>query len=94
MLVEIYEKGSPQWTLDHEPGTPTMVSGLAARVTVQTTHQGACGGMGADSARTEFIALPTAANYVEIDICSRGLNSGQYAAATRMLASIRVTPLG
>src|ERR1700681_4038970 len=32
MLVEIWQNGSPQWSLDSQPGTPTRVSGLPAKL--------------------------------------------------------------
>jgi hypothetical protein len=92
MLVDIYHDGSPQWTIDSQPGSTAPVSGLQARVTVQAGAQGYCSGMGADRSRREIIAFADAPdNYFEIDICSRGVPA---AVGARILESLRVTPLG
>jgi hypothetical protein len=94
MLVQVYRDGFPRWTLDGEPGTPTMVSGLAARVAVQRGDGDACAGLNGDTARTEFIALPAADNYVEIALCSRGADTGPSSAGSRIMASVQVSPGG
>jgi hypothetical protein len=92
MLVDIYHDGSPQWTIDSQPGAPTTVSGLLAKVTDQAGAQGYCSGMGADRSRREVIAFADAPdNYFEIDICSRGVPAE---VGTRILGSLRLTPLG
>jgi hypothetical protein len=90
LLVEIWQNGSPQWTLDSQPGTATMVSGLPARVDVETGGHGYCGGIAADRTRSEVIPFPSQPdNYFVIAICSRGIND---AVGARVLASVRVTP--
>lgn len=74
MLVEIFQNGSPNWNLDSAPGTPTTVSGQPARVTNLAGGQGYCSGLGADRSRSEFIPFPAETdNWIEIDICSRGV---------------------
>ena len=83
VLVEVFQNAFPGWTIDSQPGIPTMVAGLRARVAAQ----GDCGGLGADTGHTEVVALAPA-NYIEITICSRGADD---AVATRILASVRVT---
>jgi len=89
MLVDIWQNGSPDWTLDSQPGTPTTVSGLPARVIDQSGGgAGYCGGLGADRSRTEVIAFPSASdNWIEIDICSRGVAE---AVGARIMQSVAV----
>jgi hypothetical protein len=90
LLVEVWQNAFPGWTLDSQPGTATVVSGLPARVSDQTGAHGLCSQLGADRTRSEVIARPDAeGNYLEIDICSRGVPD---AVGTRITASIRVTP--
>jgi len=90
MLVEIWQNGSPNWTLDSQPGTPTLISGLPARVTDQTGSQSYCSAFGADRTSTVVIAFPSAPdNYFEIDICSRGLAE---TVGARIMKSVQVTP--
>jgi hypothetical protein len=84
VLVEVFQNAFPGWTIDSQPGIPTMVAGLRARVAAQ----GDCAGLGADAGHTEVVALSTPANFIEITICSRGADD---TVATRMLASVRVT---
>jgi hypothetical protein len=92
LLVEIWQNGSPQWTLDSQPGTATMVSGLPARVDVETGGHGYCAGIAADRTRSEVIPFPIAPdNYFVIAICSRGVDD---AVGARVMGSIRVTPTG
>src|ERR1700674_3012343 len=90
MLVEVYENGAPEWNLSSVPGTPTFVSGLPAHVNVQPGAHDSCTDLGADQTRTEVIADPIPANYVQVVICSRGPDAGQDAVAARILASVRV----
>ncbi|HVC43006.1 MAG TPA: hypothetical protein VND54_13585 [Candidatus Saccharimonadales bacterium] len=90
MLVVVWHNGSPQWTIDSQPGTPTTVSRLQARVTDQLGAHGLCSGLGADRTRTEVIAFPDAPdNYFEVDICSRGVAD---AVGTKVMGSVQVTP--
>jgi hypothetical protein len=90
MLVEIWQNGSPQWTIDSQPGTATIVSGLPARVDVETGGHGYCAGLAADRTRSEVIPFPdTPDNYLAIVICSRGVDD---AAGAKVMASVRVTP--
>jgi hypothetical protein len=89
MLVEISHNGSPQWSIDSQPGSPTTVSGWQAKVTDEAGVQGACGGLGGDRTRTEVIAFPDPPdNYFEIDICSRGVAD---AVGARIMESVKVT---
>ncbi len=88
VLVEIFQNGSPEWTLDSEPGTPTTVSGHPARMTDLTGAQGQCTGLGADRSRSEFIPFPMGSdNWIEIDICSRGVAES---VGSRIMASVAV----
>jgi hypothetical protein len=87
VLVEVFQNAFPGWTIDSQRGSPTMVSGLQARVGAQ----GACDGLRADAEHTIVVALSTPSNYIEITICSRGADD---AVATRILASVRVTEIG
>jgi hypothetical protein len=88
MLVDVYSNGNPLWTLSSQPGTPTVVSGMAARVAVQTGSQSACSGLGADRSWTEVIALASPPDdYYEVSICSRGVAE---AVGERVMASVRV----
>jgi hypothetical protein len=88
VLVDVYNGGNPLWTLSSQPGTPTVVSGWSARVTVQTGSQSSCSGLGADRSWTEFIAPPSPPDdYYEVSICSRGVPA---AVGARVLASVRV----
>jgi hypothetical protein len=90
LLVEIWQNGSPQWTLDSQPGISTTVSGLPARVDVETGGHGYCAGIAADRTRSEVIPFPSAPdNYFVIAVCSRGVND---AVGARVMASVRVTP--
>ncbi len=74
VLVEVWQNGSPTWNVDSAPGTPTTVSGQPARVVDLAGGQGYCSGLGADRSRSEFIPFPTTPdNWIEIDICSRGV---------------------
>jgi hypothetical protein len=36
ILVDVYNNGAPTWSLSSEPGVPATVSGLSAKVDVQT----------------------------------------------------------
>jgi hypothetical protein len=88
MLVEIWQNGSPNWSLDSVPGTPTTVSGQPARATNLAGGQGYCSGLGADRSRSEFIPFPTNTdNWIEIDICSRGVADS---AGARVMESVTV----
>jgi hypothetical protein len=90
LLVEVWQNAFPGWTLNSQPGTPTVVSGLPARVSDHTGAHGLCSSLGADRTRSEVIARPNAeGNYLEIDICSRGVPD---AVGARITASIRVSP--
>jgi hypothetical protein len=90
LLVEIWQNGSPQWTFDSQPGTAAIVSGLPARVDVETGGHGHCAGIAADRTRSEVIPFPNAPdNYFVIAVCSRGVND---AVGARVMASVRVTP--
>jgi hypothetical protein len=90
VLVEIWQNGSPQWTLESQPGAATMVSGLPARIDVEIGGHGYCAGIAADRTRSEVIRFPSAPdNYFVIAICSRGVND---AVGARVMASVRVTP--
>jgi hypothetical protein len=89
LLVEVFHDGSPDFTLDSEPGTPTTVSGLPARMTDASGSVGPCNGLGADRSRTEVIPFPSAPdNWIEIDICSRGVDD---AVGARIMASVAVS---
>ncbi|HVC04127.1 MAG TPA: hypothetical protein VND88_05590 [Candidatus Acidoferrales bacterium] len=90
MLVEIWQNGSPDWSLDSVGGAPTTVSGLPARVIDESGGgAGYCSGMGADRNRSAFIPFPTASdNWIEVDICSRGVPA---AIGARILASVAVS---
>jgi hypothetical protein len=89
LLVEVFHDGSPDFTLDGEPGAPTTVSGLPARVTDTPGSTGPCNGLGADQTRTEVIPFPRAPdNWIEIDICSRGVDN---AVGARIMASVAVS---
>jgi hypothetical protein len=90
MLVEIWQNGGPQWTLDSQPGTATTVSGWPARVDVETGGHGYCVGFAADRTRSEVIPFPSEPdNYFVIAICSRGMND---AVGARVMGSVRVMP--
>jgi hypothetical protein len=92
MLVDVYSNGSTTWRISSQPGTPTTVSGMSARVAVQPSSQQDCTGLGADRSRTEIIALTNPPeDYFEISICSRGVAD---AVGARVMASVRVAPLG
>lgn len=92
ILVEVYENGSPMWSLSAQPGTPRTVSGLSARVAVESGAQDVCTGLAADETRIENIAHSnTPDNYIEVVICSRGVPD---AVGARILASLRVTSGG
>jgi hypothetical protein len=89
VLVEIWHDRFPNWNLDGEPGTPISVSGLAARMTDESGGSGNCSGLGADRSRSEVIPFPGASdNWVEIDVCSRGVAD---AVGARIMASVAVT---
>ena len=91
MLVEIWQNGSPQWSLDSQPGTPTRVSGLPAKLTDQAGGQGYCSGLGGDRTRMEVIPFPNAPdNHVDIVVCSLDVAD---AVGARVIGSVRVTPL-
>jgi hypothetical protein len=88
VLVDVYSDGNPLWTLSSEAGVPTVVSGMSAKISVQTGSQSACSGLGADRSWTEVIALPSPPeDYYEVAICSRGVAP---AVGERLLASVRV----
>jgi hypothetical protein len=88
ILVDVYDNGNPTWTLRSEPGVPATVSGLSAKLDIETGGQQACGGLGADRSRTEFIAMSSPPeDYYEISICSRGVPDD---VGARVMASIRV----
>ncbi len=89
MLVEVWQNGSPDWNLDSVPGTTTTVSGLTAKVTEQSGGgAGYCSGLSADRSRSEYIPFPGASdNWIEIDICSRGVAD---AVGARIMASVAV----
>ena len=90
VLVEVWQNGGPGWTLDHQPGTATTVSGLAGRVAFAAGGQGQCVAMSADRTRTVVVAMPAnPSDYFEIDICSRGVSD---AVGARILESVQVTP--
>ena len=92
MLVEVFQNGFPTWNLSSQPGTPTTVSGLAAKVDVGAGAGGPCGSLGGDRSRTEVIPFPSPPeDYVEIDVCSRGVAD---AVGARVIASVRVALLG
>jgi hypothetical protein len=89
VLVEIWQNSFSNWNLDSEPGTPTTVSGLTARVADQSGGAGYCGGLGADRTRREFIPFPSAPdNWIEIDICSHGVAD---TVGARIMGSIAVS---
>jgi hypothetical protein len=89
LLVEVFHDGSPDFTLDSEPGTPTTVSGLPARMTDASGSVGPCNGLGADQTRTEVIPFPSAPdNWIEIDVCSRSVDE---AVGARIMASVAVS---
>jgi hypothetical protein len=74
ILVDIYDDGSMLWSLSREPGVPTSVSGLSAKIDVEAGARQACAGLGADRSRTAFIAMSDPPeDYYEISICSRGV---------------------
>jgi hypothetical protein len=88
VLVDVYSNGSPLWTLSSEPGVPTVVSGMSAKISVQTGSQSGCSGLGGDRSWDELIALPSPPDdYYEVSICSRGVAP---AVGERVLASVRV----
>jgi hypothetical protein len=90
VLVEIWQNGSPQWTLDSQLGTATTVSGLPARVDVESGGHGYCAGIAADRTRSEVVPFPSAPdNYFVIAVCSRGVSD---AVGARLMASVRVIP--
>jgi len=94
ILVEVSANSaiSPAWTLGGQPGVPTTVSGLTARLDVEAGSRGACADLGADRSRTELIAYPQPPeDYLEIAVCSRGLAD---AVGARVMASVRVILLG
>ena len=94
ILVEVFSNSAinPDWTIGGQPGMPTAVSGLTARLDVVTGSQGACAGLGADRSRTELIAYPQPPeDYFEIAVCSRGLAD---AVGARVMASVHVILLG
>jgi hypothetical protein len=91
MLVEVWQNGSPQWTLDDQAGAPAVVSGLPAKLDVEAGGAGYCSGMGADRTRIEYIPFPTVSdNYVEIDICSRGVADD---VGARVIRSVSMSPI-
>jgi hypothetical protein len=74
VLVEIWQNGAPNWSLNTQAGTPTTVSGLPARVADQSGGAGYCNGLSADRSRSEVIPFPSAPdNWIEIAICSNGV---------------------
>jgi hypothetical protein len=90
ILVEVWQNGRPEWTLDSQPGTATTISGLAARVAFEAGGQGQCVAMSADRTRTAAVAIPAnPSDYFEIDICSRGVSD---TVGARILESLQVTP--
>ena len=92
ILVEVFSNGAPTWTIDDQPGMPTTVSGLNARLDVESGSRGACTELGADRSRTELIAFPQPPeDYLEIAVCSRGVADW---VAARVMASARVVLLG
>jgi hypothetical protein len=89
ILVEIWENGAPNWSLDTQPGTATTVSGFPARLTDESGSTGSCSGLGADRSRSESIPFPSAPdNWIEIAICSRSVAD---AVGARIMASVAVT---
>jgi len=91
-LVEVFQSGFPGWTLDSQAGTSTTVSGLAAKLEVQTGPHSDCASLGADRTRSLLVASPTAVgNYFDIEICSRGVPDS---VGARIDESVRITPIG
>lgn len=92
ILVEVSSNSGLAWTIRGQPGMPTTVSGLTAKVDVEAGSKGGCAELGADRSRTELIAYPQPPeDYLEIAVCSRGLADWVDA---RVMASVRVVLLG
>jgi len=92
VLVEVFQNGFPGWTLDTQAGTPMTVSGLPARLAVDTGAHDDCASLGGDRTRTLLVAYPGAVgNYFDIEICSSGVTD---AVGARIDESVRITPIG
>lgn len=92
ILVEVFSNSGLAWTIGGQPGTPTTVSGLTAKLDVGAGSQGGCAELGAGRSRTELIAYPQPPeDYLEIAVCSRGLADW---VGARVMASVRVVLLG
>jgi hypothetical protein len=71
------------------PGTPTTVSGRPAWETDEHGAQGPCAALDGDRTLSEVIPLPEAPdNYLEIDICSRGVVDS---VGTRIIQSVHMS---
>ncbi len=91
VLVEVFQNGFPGWTLDGQTGMSTTVSGLPAKLAVETGARDYCASLGGDRTRTLLIANPSAVgNYFDVEICSRGVPDS---VGARIDESVRITPL-
>ena len=91
VLVEVFQNGFPGWTLDSQTGTSTTVSGLPAKLAVETGAHDYCAGLGGDRTRSLLVAYPGAVgNYFDIEICSRGVPDS---VGARIDESVHITPL-
>ena len=91
VLVEVLQNGFPGWTLDDQAGSTTTVSGLPAKLAVETGAHDYCASLGADRTRSLLVAYPGAVgNYFDIEICSRGVPDS---VGARIDGSVRIAPL-
>lgn len=77
LLVEWWVDGFPQWSLAKEPGTPTTIDGLQARMQQHSGSSLGCpAGLGAQISIRVAIARTAPGNYFELDACARGPDQG------------------
>lgn len=92
VLVEVFQSGFPGWTLDSQTGTLTTVSGLPAKLAVESGAHDYCASLGGDRTRTLLVAYPGAVgDYFDIEICSSGVPDS---VGARIDESVRITPIG
>ncbi|MGD0449314.1 MAG: hypothetical protein ABSB36_12040 [Candidatus Dormibacteria bacterium] len=92
ILVEWWNNGFPTWSIDNQPGAPTTVDGLPARLQQTPGSSGQCAGLGATTTLTVVIANGPSGDYYEFDACMRGASQAlEISTATAILNSVVFT---
>jgi len=90
LLIEWWEDGFPQWSIASQPGTPTTVAGLQARLQAASAPGSECPtDLGADTSINVVIARTVSNNYYEFVACIRGPETNiQVSTAMAILHSV------